>query len=306
MARSNTNKFRGNFLNIYEKLAIILVIVLIIVTWLFVHYYFDNPTQVFNRMLNNTLSTASYTKTEYSSTKSQTESNIVNVQTGATNGVIEYQTLSVPNDPKGSIKITNLGTVNSDYSKYTYINTEAKNRNGLYVDYSSVIGLWGASTPANSQGESGQFFSDAVLDYVPMANINPVLKKQYLTYLNKYKVYNYSTNVKRENINGRSVMIFPVSIKLYYLSYYLYEFSDAVGITHGKLEPLPAKATSNATKKFLFYVDISSGQISEIKFVGSNESYVYSSYGAKPNIVLPKKYIPLSKLETKIQSLINM
>jgi hypothetical protein len=254
-------------------------------------------------MLANTLNTSSYTKTVSNYSDNQTSRQVITIETGAVNVTADQETLSVPSYPQGAVKTLSIGAPYTDYSKYTEIKTKAKSSNGHLVNFSSVLGLWGVNSPGGSKLAEGQIFSSAVIDVVPMANINPALHKQLLNYIKKYKIYSFSKNVQKETVNGRSELVYNVTINLYYLNNYLNEIAHAVGLT--QYDNLGGGITKNTTKNVQFYIDTVSSQLSEIKFNGTNQTYVYSSYGATPQINIPTKYIPISNIEDKIQQLID-
>jgi hypothetical protein len=304
MAKGVSFQSRENTLLFAHQYLVISATVFIIIILLLVHFVWDNPTFVFNRMLSNTLSTASYTKTITLSQNNQSSKQVITVETGAVNRVAETQTLSVPFYPKGAIKISSIGTPTTDYSKYIQLDTLARDKAGHLISYSPAIGLWGKTSPAGNKLTEGQLFNAAVLDVVPMANVNPVLKGKMLSYIKKNKVYSFSGVVKSETVKGRSELVYNVTLNLHYLQNYLSQLGEAIG-----LNQYTSKSTNvsdlplNDTERLQFSIDVLSGQLAAIKFLGTSENYIYSSYGASPQISLPTKSISLGSLEKYIQSL---
>src|ERR1035438_7348715 len=194
----SSTSHENNFL-ITRQFLIISVVVFIIFVWALVHLVLDSPTSVFNRMLSNTLSTASYTKTITDFANNQHSKQIITVETGAINRVVEYQTLSVPFYPQGVIKIASIGTPTTDYSKYSTLNTTARDKAGHLINYTPALGIWGVNSPAGTGLTEGQLFNGAVLDIVPMANLNPTIKNQMLSYIKKNNVYSFSGSVKSQS-----------------------------------------------------------------------------------------------------------
>ncbi len=284
----------------------IFIALIVIFVYLVFNSYSNNPTRVFNRMLENTLSTATYTKTITSQQGSEGITEVVNVSTGAINRVVEKQSLIVSGSKLGGVKILNFGTPSTDYSKYTLIDTDAKNKSGKIINFSPIVNVWGGSSPGGPSYNGGQLFSQSVLDIVPIANINPQLKKQFLNYLHTKNVYSYSGKVNAQSINGRSVFVYHVNINVFYLHYYQYLFSHGIGLTTGKISSIGKVPSKQSTQQAIFYIDKTSGQLSQVTFKNSNQKYVYSSYGATPpTIPTPTKYLPMATLENQINSLIN-
>jgi len=286
-----------------RQIIVFIVIIIILAIWLFFHFYWDNPSKVFNRMLNNTLTTSNYTKTVTDYENKQYSTQIITVETGAVNRVLMNQTLTIPSYPKGIVKISSIGTPTSDYSSYTALVTPARDANGRIVNYKSIIGLWGVNTPQSKVTE-GNLFNGTVLDIVPMANINPTTRKQLHEYIIKNKVYTFSGAVKSQSNNGRLMLIYNVNVNMHYYQNYINLFGAAIGLNQFNPKTVNvSNLPTNSYSHYQFGIDALTGQLITLKYNHTNLAYKFSSYGAAPTINLPKNTIQLAKLENLIQLL---
>ena len=304
MAKGVNSSSHKSKLIISRQHLVVGVIILIILIGIFVHFVWDNPTRVFNQMLSNTLTTSSYTKTINDFVTGQHSSQVITVETGAVNRAYMAQTLSVPGYSEGIIKIVSIGTPTTDYSKYTVLNTLARNSSGKSINFAPALGLWGENSPSVSSLTEGELFNNALIDIVPMANVNPQSRKQLLNYIKTNKVYTFSGAVKSGSVNGRPELVYNVTVNLHYLQNYLNQFGGDIGLNQFNAKAVNVSTLPiTDTQHVQFYIDTLSRQLSGIKFTGTNKSYSYSSYGANLQINLPKKYMKLADLEKYIQSL---
>jgi len=296
------NLFDDNFLSPRQVILLIGIVIVILIA-AYLKYVYFNPTNVFKRMINNTLQTSSYTKTISTIANYQKSQQIVTVETGSTNRVLDSQTLSLPYSNKSAISILSIGTPSTDYSKYTRINTGAKNSSGHVINFTPAVGLWGANVVGIGSTSNGVLFNNSVLDIVPIANVSEEQKQILTKYLNSNKVYDFSNKVKSQSINGRPKLTYDVKINLTNLTSYLHLFAKAVGIKLPSDKSEVANIPTTGTAELQFVVDQISSQLYAIKFPNTPESYIYSSFGVQPRIDTPKKFISLNKLEQYIQSL---
>jgi hypothetical protein len=290
--------------NFSRQNVVVALIAVIILLFIFIHFFWNNPNRVFNQMLGNTLTTSNYTKTINDNVNKQKTTQVISIETGAVNRVFETQILGIPYYDQGLVKIISIGTPTTDYSKYVTLNTPARDSQGLLVDYSKALGIWGKSSPDGLKVTGGQVFNQAVVDVVPMANVNPALRTQFLTYIKTNKVYSFNNKVSSISVNGRPQLIYNVTINLHYLQNYLNQFGAAIGLNQYDSKKINISTLPvTDTEKAQFYVDSLTRRLVSIKLTGTNRSYSYSSYGAKLQINLPNKYMQLADLEKYIQSL---
>ena len=304
MAKGVKSSSQGIKLNTSKQSVFTILLILVIIIWAFIHFYWDNPNRVFSRMLNNTLMTASYTKTITDYKSNQHSTQVISAETGAVNVAYMTQMLTIPGYSKGLIQIESIGTPTTDFERYTILKTPAKDSSGKLIDYSSALNRWGAISPGGTKATDGQLFNEVLLDVVPMANVNPVIKKQLLTYIKVNKVYTFSGPVSSQIVNGKPQLVYNVTVNMHYLQNYIKQFAIAIGLNQYNSKIIDASSLpKKQVRHYQFAIDSLTGQLSTIKYVGTNLSYKYSSYGAKLSINTPKKYIQLADLEKYIQQL---
>ena len=133
-------------INLVQWLVLLGVLVLVASLTAWTYYVHSNPNRVFWGMVENNLSTRSFTKTIASSESGQTTTQILQAQTSPrhiTNGLvtIEY--------PASNTKVVteNIGTPYVDYISYKTIQTDQTSESGEKLDFSSVLNTWGKQEP---------------------------------------------------------------------------------------------------------------------------------------------------------------
>lgn len=291
--------FRSFKSNLAQYIALV-VLVIVFLIWLFIHFIYNNPTAVFNGMLSQSLSMPGYTKQISYTSRLQLNNQLITVETGAKNLVTEKYTIT---SSKGQVTTLAVGTPYTDYSTYTSIKTSALSTTHKPLNYSSVLGIWAVYSPGGKSIPQGQLFNSAVVDLVPMANLNPSAKTQLLNYLNKYPAYAYSKTISHQTVNGKSVYVYSVKVNEQYLHNYLRQFAIYLGLKQYASTPSNDNSLAGAYAEFQFMINPINRQLVEIKSQSSDLKYIYSSYGASPNMSIPINTISLTKLDSIIRAI---
>ncbi len=264
---------------------------------------YSSPSNVFDRMLANSLSSPSVTKVVTQADESQNLNQTSALVTEPQQIVLARSVLGQTLDPDTTVTTESIGTPTTDFVRYTDIKTSQKNASGKAFDFSSVIGLWGKSDQNDPNGSDAQLFNQTVLGVVPVANVRQPLRAALLEEIKTNSVYKIDTgSVKRQLVNGRPVYTYDVTIVPVAYVTMLKNFARALGIT--QLEQVdPSQYENSAPLKFILDVDVWSGQLKKVAYGGSERTELYSAYGARSQIDLPATSIGVDELQTRLQQI---
>ena len=262
-------------------------------------HVYNSPHRVFDAMLSNNLSTSGVTR----ETKNQQGgSNIDKIEkisfvpeSGAHSLVDIKQN---GNGANSDVQTETLGSITADFSRYNRIKTSQKNAAGKTLDYSSVQGIWGKSVPGESQP---QYFNQAVLGIIPFANLNAETKAKVLKVMADKKAYTVDyAAVKPLKIDGKSVLVFPVSVDTAGYVEALNLIIESIGLQSAKLDPSQYKGQPPIS--IVLTVDKLSRHLLEASISGQQKES-YSAYGITTPLQFPDKTIPVTQLQQKVQAI---
>lgn len=298
MSKSITSKFTVARVIIVAGLLVLLAS--LCAWWRFVY---SSPAHVFDRMLATSLSSSSVSKVVSQADESQTLHQTSTLVAEPDQIVRAMSVLGQTADTATSITTESIGTPETDFVRYNAIKTSQKNAAGKNYDFSSVIGLWGKSSQDNPTSGGVQLFNQTVLGVVPVANVRQPLRAALLEKIKKENVYKIDTAaVKRQIINGRPVYIYDVTINPVAYVSMLKNFARDIGLT--QLEQVdPAQYENSAPLKFVFDVDVWSGQLRKVSYDSSSRNEVYKGYGIRTQIKLPTTSIGVDELQARLQQI---
>lgn len=291
----------------FRKPAVVLyslgIVILIISAGFWWRLVYSSPTNVFDRMLANSLSTSSVTKTTNQADDSQklTQTTVLVAQPKQI--VRSTSVLGQSDDPDTRITTESIGTPKADFVRYTDIKTSQRNPDGNPFDFSSVIGVWGRTDQGDPDSSSAQLFNQTALGVVPSANLPLPLRRSLLEQIKNDGVYKIDTSsVKRQLVNGRPVYSYKVSVLPVAYVTMLKNFARSLGIT--RLEQVdPSQYKDSEPLKFTFDIDVWSGQLTKIAYDGSVRTEVYQAYGARTQIEAPASFIAVDELQSRLQQI---
>lgn len=271
------------------------------ITWLRVVY--ASPTNVFNRMLTTSLSSPSVERKTTQADDSQKLDQAFLLTTQPSQLTRSLSTLNQTTDTKSSITTESIGTPTTDFVRYTNIKTSEKNEQGGDFDFSSVVGLWGKTDTANPNSGGAQSFSQSALGVVPIAMLTPTQRGALLTQIQKDSVYTFDKNsVKRGMVSGRPVYSYNVSISPKAYVSMLKTFAQNLGLK--QLEDVdPMQYADSKPIRFIFDIDVLSGQLTKVAYKGSPRVETYSAYGVRSPILVPNSAITVDELQTRLQQI---
>lgn len=279
-------------------ITLIVIMVVVIIGWLWWTRVYENPQTVFWGMFNNSLTTTAVTRHVTENAGGQKLNETVTLELGK-NNIAEANTIL--SEGTSVVSTETIGTPLVDYTRYTAAKTKDLTATGKPINFSSIIGIWSKSpTGGISTDPLDHLFGQTLLGIVPMGNLPHKERAELISQMKTKKVFttNFS-KVKHEQINGRSVDIFQVSVAPVAYAQLLSVFAKDEGYNN-----VPELTASNyqgdAPLKVQFAINPASRQLVEISYLGSNHIEMYGDYGIEPVITIPKHTIPTSALEQKL------
>lgn len=278
--------------------GIILLLVAAVAWWRVVY---SSPRNVFNRMLAQSLSTSAVTKNV---SQNDPQQQLEQVVTFRTQPSAEVQARNVLQQGPGTVITTeSIGTQETDFVQYTNITTDQKSLSGKPFNFSSVIGFWGRSDNASPETGGAQLFNQSLYGVVPFANLPQSARRNLLDQIYTSDVYKVDVNtVKKQLVNGRPVYAYDVTVLPVAYVGMLKTFAQSLGrkdLDHVN----PTQYANSAALKFVFEIDVWSGQLRKVTYVGSDRSEVFGSYGTRVRPTIPTESIPINELQNRLQQI---
>jgi hypothetical protein len=286
--------------------VVISVLIILIFGWIWWAKVYNSPRNVFNAMLENSLSTAGVTRHLSQSDGASKQDEYTQLNFGA-DKYVRIVSITNQQDQTGQpshVETESLGTPDADYARYTKIQT-GTTAAGKTPDYSKTLGIWGKSAHTDQSSQSG-YFNQSILGLVPMGNLGWRQREDVLNQMFKSGVYTPDyKKVTSKKLNGRSVYVYEVNIKPQAYVQMLQSYVKAMGLT--KIEGLDPSAYNNEQPITLqFAVDKTSRQLSQISFSNASQqgqrNENYSGYGIDKPLNEPKQTISFSELQSRIQA----
>ncbi len=295
-----TIKLKLSFIN-----TIILIGIVILIASVFYWFkaIYSSPSNVFDRMLTNSLASTSVAKIITQSGGSQSLEEKSLLVTQPEQRVHSRSILGQGANSDTQIKTESIASPLYDFVRYTDISTTQKSTSGAGFNFSSVLGIWGKSDKASSTGSGAQLYDQTVLGVVPIANLPKSQKANLIKQIKKDVVYKYdSSNTKRQILNGRPVYSYGVEVAPVAYVSMLKSFAKDIGIN--QLEQIdPAQYANSAPLKFTFDIDVWSGQLTKISYENSVRVENFAAYGDKSQIKLPTSSIDVNALQARLRQI---
>lgn len=276
------------------------IIIISASSWGWWHYVYSNPKRVFNRMLSQSLSTPSVTKStiEPDSTKTLRQTTQLSV-----NPTPAVRSVSQVKQGDSLISTENIASPQADYVRYTGISTSQKGENDKPLDFSQILGVWGQSTNDDPTTEGAQLFNQTALGVVPLARLSVEDKKALLKQIAESNVYivDYD-NVTRSVVDGRPVYSYKVGLTPRAYVAMLKTFSRNLGNDELALTD-PNDYPESPALNVGITIDVWSSQLRQVTYEDSPRVEDFSSHGALVNISMPTEFVSLPELQAKLQQI---
>jgi len=278
------------------------VLLLVISAFVWWTQVYENPYNVYWDMFANSLKVSSVTK-HVTETSGGTELNqYITLDFGTSN--LAYGR-TVLKDTASTVTTESIGTLTSDYVRYTGITTSQKDSKGRRLRFASVLDKWAKAPAANTsdQSVSAPFFVQVLLGFsggnlVPMADLPVQARQSLVQQLHQNVIFNTSFHdVKIQKVGGRTAYVYSVAIEP--VAYVAFEKNVATDLGLKALQNVdPNNYEGQPAVHVTFSIDVRSHRLVAIGYPGTNHTETYDSYGVPARVTIPAATISDAKLQS--------
>lgn len=277
--------------------GIILLIVSAVVWWTQVY---ENPYNVYWDMLANNLSTTSYTTHIKGSGNGTNIDQYTAQQFGANSLVYGRTTLSTATN---TVKNESIGTLTTDYIRYTEIKTSQKKAN-----FSNELNKWAKESSPNvaaSNSRSSSVFTQTLLGFgggniIPIADLAVSQRAYLIDQLHRNNIFTTTfKNVPKSTVNGQPVYVYTVTVEPVAYVAFEKQFANELGI-HALDRANPNDYQNQQSFQVELSVGIRSHHLEEVSYVGTQHQIYYTSYGVPLNMKVPVTTMSIQTLQNLI------
>ena len=282
--------------------GVVLVVISAFIWWTQVY---ENAYNVYWSMLANSLSTSSDMKHLVDNTNGTRLDEYIGQQFGP--NTIAYGKVTITN-PTNVVQTESVGTLSTDYIRYTSIQTKQKNKSGNNYSFSKVLGKW-AKSPVQNVAATGStstpLFAQTVLglgggNLIPIANLTLSQRQFLVRQLHENDIFDTTfNNVQKSAVNGRPAYVYTVSVEPVAYVAFEKQFANDLGL-HTLDNIDPNSYQNQQSIQVELSVDIRSHHLVEINYPGSQHQEFYSSYGVPLNMQVPHATISSQTLQNLI------
>lgn len=285
----------------YISIIVILGIGLSVIgTGVYWRRVYSQPANVFNRMLNNALSTASVSKNSLADGEGQTISQVTDIFLNADPRVHGLVDITQTGEDRSEVKRETLTTNSDSYIRLVSIETTQKNSAGKPFDFSTITGIWGQTPADESNNSSSQLFGQNVA--VPFANLSRSQRQKLVNQIKNDGVYEIDNQkTKQLSQNGRPVIEYHINVKPDSFIKMMKTLGSIVGVK--SYDQVSSEDYKNLPKaKFVFTVDVLSGDLIKVDY-GNKQIENYSGHGIRTLPTNPKNAVTMAELQKRLQNL---
>lgn len=300
----------GNVLHFFDRfsakaLVLLSVALFIIFGWLWWRNIHNDPTRVFNGMLENSLRLKGVTRHVTQTGLGQDVSQWTQLNLGAVQKAESRTELTQTGDIEAEVETQSIGTPYEDFVRYTSIETSQTGADGQKLDFSTILNIWGSNNATPEAGTTnGELYNESVLGVIPIGSLSVTDRATLLRYIRSNTVYEVDyTALERELIDGRPVYTYPVKVDAEKYVTMLKEFARMVGLNH--LENVDPAAYGGSEKlEFSLSVDVWARQLVRIRF-GSDDQRIeeLSGHNVVKSVGLPEETITVDELQGRLQEI---
>lgn len=294
---------QNEVLIIYLKTAAMVGSVLVVfLIWLWWVQVYTNPKNVFNGMLNGSLSIYGVTKTVEQKTAGASLKEVSQAQFGGQN-IVETKSVvnQQINDGDANIVTRTIATPQENFVQYNKI-LMPKVKDKAPIDFTPILNKWGKQS--NEEGGGG-VFSSAVFGIILFGNLPKEKREEILELTQKNKVYSIDYDkVQSKNIDGKSAYVYPVEVNLEGYVKVLIKYDEMLGLgTSKQVDPKMYK--EQPPIKVSLSIAKNSRELLEVKIEENKQSELFSGYGIRKSIDPPSNSVPRQQLELEMQKLLR-
>lgn len=295
-----TNFYRAAQSRLFVRVLFAISVALLIATvfswWYFVY---GSSDRVFWRMIDTSLSTASFTRTiaqddSYQQVRQVTATRTVPDQ-------VAFSSTRITQGESSEVDVTteNLGTPRQDFVRYTAIKAAPGD---VPADLDAVLNVWGKATTVGND-TNGQIYNQSVLNIIPFGNLNKQDRIELLGFIKENNVYNFQLKeTKRDSLISRPLLVYEVQVdpKGYVETLQLY--AQKVGLT--QLASVDT-AMYEGAERFVIDVTIDgwTNRLAEVSYEDGARVERLSAYGVRHEFPsIPEDAIPYEELQGRLWS----
>ncbi len=280
------------------------IVLCVLSSWLWWHYVYLNPQNVFWGAFNNNLIVHGVTKHTVSQTASGTLDEYDQIGLGAHNIVRSVGVMSQPatNDRKNMVVTESIGTPTANFARYTKIDTQQLSAQGKPLDFSGVLHVW--SKQDVSKGGNGAF-AEAIFAAIPFSYLNQSQRQQVIQTVQHEDTYGIDfAHVQKKRDKGHLYYLYDAALAPDKYVQLLKQVDSLMGLHQlNSLDPSQYQGGQPIQLKIM--VDASAHQLASVTYVGNNRVEAYSGWGVAPSPSLPSQTISQAELQTKLNALMN-
>lgn len=280
----------------------LLLIVSAFVWWTQVY---QNPYNVYWGMLDSNLATTSDTAHLIDNSSGTKLDQYIGQQFGVNTMAYGTTTLSTATS---TVKNESIGTLTTDYLRYTSIKTAQKTTSGKTFDFSKALNVWSkepAPDVAASSSSSTPFFAQTVFglgggNLLPIADLSIAQRQFLIGQLHQNDIFNTSfSNVQKSTVNGQPVYVYAVTVNP--VAYVTFEKQFASDIGLKTLDNIdPNNYTGQQALQVQVSVNIRTHHLAEISYGGTQHKEDYMSFGIPLNVTIPVATMSSQALQSLI------
>jgi hypothetical protein len=289
---------RPNVVKLFFILGLVAFVVAAVSWW---QYSYSTPERVFNRMIGNSLSTKSVTKSSGVNAQAQSVEQTTVARIESEPQIHSRSTVSQGQGEQANVvSRESLVTLTNNYIKLNSIKTSQRNTDGQEFDFSSVLNIWGSAPATENDNSLAQLYSQNVA--VPFADLTHQDRQEIEELIKSTGVYEVDFGqARRVKQDGRDMFIFNVSVKPDAFISMMKSIGHKVGL-NGYDDVDPAAYSELPTVPFTFVVDIMSANLVSVDY-GDGQVENYSSYGLRYKHPVPTDTVTMTELQQRLQAL---
>jgi hypothetical protein len=279
-----------------------LVVVATLAAWQY--HSITNADRVFWGMVDDNLHTSSYTRLSVQKSGGQGVEQITSATTEPKQRVYGETLFTQTGADAATATTENIGTTTQDFVRYTNITTNQKSSNGNALDFSKVLGVWGASEPEGKDQTNGQLYNQAVLGIIPVGNLSSAQRHALIAEMKAEGAYEFKiAQTTRSLPFGRPTYVFQVTVNPVSYIKALKSYAKYVGLTH--LEEINPNDYSSS-QKLLFTVSVDgwTHQMTQTSQSQGGKNEIITGRNLKKSLPEPPTdTISVDELQTRLQSI---
>lgn len=277
-------------------------LLLILTFWLWWHYFYLNPQNVFWNAVNNNLIVTGVTKHTQSQNDGEGLNQYEQISLGAHN-FVKSQVIRSQEVPKSIIVTETLGTPQANFARYTKIQTDEKSPSGQPFEFNDVVDKWSKAELGTTTAQGS--FTTAIFDVIPFAHFNAQQRRQVIGTMKDNDIYNIDFDkVAKERKDGRLYYTYDAAVTTGSYVALLKQVDSLMGLN--QLKDLdPSQYQGGAPVKIKIKVDAVAQQLSSLTYESNNSEISYSGWGAIAQLQLPDKTISQDELQTKLNAALS-